>query len=1144
MKYNFKFIVLLFLFLFLTGRGLAGQSLKGQAKSVHTIGFLSLNSYSESSSEVKAAFDFLKGVRNFSSEYITFTELRKHPGILKHFDLIWFHRFDSTAFSDKESDPKILRIIKEYLENGGNLLLTLDALKYIIPLDLETISPRDSVKSCIDDGYGRKLGFHSFREHPVFSGLNGGAYIWIPVKDLSTRITGYFGKIKPENGKVVGVDWDYIFLREESKLLLEYQHGKGKVIAIGAYTHYSEPNFNRGHLELFTTNVFSYLTNKGYSEKKYYWDYSPIEVVGCSIKSQDTDPVSFAIPESIPWKIKPDSLMLTNRFASTNYWDVAGERLLTMGNQNGGIEEIWAHPFMALRDFEVGIRFEYRDTIYWLSDERPQVEVTPAAFTRIYKFPRAYLTEIIVNDPVDPTGVIHYDYKGVYGAKLVIRFKSNLRLMWPYSENVNGSICYGWDEDYNAFVIKDKSGDFVTMLGGNKKPLEKISGHFSSFVYEPLKKSFLGIPSDALQMAGLMIYPLKMNDRLDMVIAATNEGDTATLKYFDKAIRDPYLIYQRSISSNKELLAKTLIITSPDKNFNMGYQWALIATNRFFVNTPGMGKSLVAGYATTKRGWDGGHKVNGRPGYGWYFGRDGQWSGFALLDYGDFDKVRSELEFYQKYQDLSGKIFHEATTSGVIHYDASDATPLYIVLAGRYFRHTNDTAFLSQSWPSIKKAVDFCFSTDTDQDHLIENTNVGHGWVEGGELYGSHSTLYLNGCWATALEEVYNMSRSLKLPETESYKTESRLIKKIINTDFWNKSGSFYFYGKNKNGSFRPEPTVLPAVPLYFKLGDQEKARSVLEQYASNVFSTNWGTRIIRDDSPLFNPRGYHYGSVWPLFTGWTSLAEYAYGNYQQGFSHLMNNLNIYKNWGLGFVEEVLNGAEYQQSGVCPHQCWSETMVLQPAIEGLLGLDVRAQENKVILAPHLPADWDSLYVSNIKIGQQSFDFIYRRRGNQCRYQFIPKEIRQLNLEFIPSFPAGTLFTKVSLNGQDAPVAFFKTSQYTSLVTKLNFTNAISFEIEFDKGISVLPVTDDPKPGDPASGLRLISSRLTGDQYIIEVEGKSGSLGTIGLYINDQKIDKLEGGKILDQKGNIVNIEVTFEPGNELYCKKSLIIFLK
>jgi glycogen debranching enzyme len=890
--------------------------------------------------------------------------------------------------------------------------------------------------------------------------------------------------------------------------------------------------------------MISYLSGTLSSQKEYYWDYSPAEVTECPPKLQDTDPVMSVIPESISWNIRDDDLKMTNRFASGNFWDLAGERLLTMGSETGGIEEVWAHPFMALRDYEVGIKFEYRDTIYWLSDERPQIEVTPAAFTRIYKFPRAYLTEMIVNDPADPAGVVHYDYKGVYGAELIVRFKSNLRLMWPYSENVIGSICHGWDEDYNAFIISDKSGDFVTMLGGNKKPLQKMSGQFSAISYDQEKKSFKGIPSDAMEIAGLLRYPLEMNDGLDMVFAATNEGNATTLSYFDKAIHDPSRIYLRSDSSCRELLKNSLIITSPDPDFNKGYQWALIGTNRFFVNTPGMGKALVAGYATTKRGWDGGHKVNGRPGYGWYFGRDGQWSGFALLDYGDFDKVKHELDFFQKYQDLSGKIFHEATTSGVIHYDASDATPLYIVLAGRYFRHTNDTAFLKQSWPCIKKAIDFCFSTDTDQDHLIENTNVGHGWVEGGELYGSHATLYLNGCWLAALDEAYNMSSSLNITEAESYKIESKLIKKIINTDFWNKPSNFYFYGKNKDGSFRPEPTILPAVPLSFKLADQEKAKSVLTQYASNTFSTNWGTRIIRDDSPLFNPRGYHYGSVWPLFTGWTSLAEYMYGNYNQGYSHMMNNLKIYKNWGLGFVEEVMNGAEYTPSGVCPHQCWSETMVLQPAIEGLLGLDVRAQENKVILAPHLPAYWDSLDATNIKTGQQSFDFKFRRKGNRYSYQFIPKHVTGLNIEFLPSFPAGTEFTKVSMDGQNAPVASLKSAQYSTLVTKFIFTDSLFFEVETDKGISVLPVLCDPKPGDPAAGLRLISSALKGDQYIIELEGKAGSSGTIKIYTNNLKIEKIENGKILDQKENITSFEVIFENGSDSYCKKSLVVHLK
>ena len=101
----------------------------------------------------------------------------------------------------------------------------------------------------------------------------------------------------------------------------------------------------------------------------------------------------------------------------------------------------------------------------------------------------------------------------------------------------------------------------------------------------------------------------------------------------------------------------------------------------------------MAGYSTTARGWDGRHKISGRPGYAWYFGRDSEWSGFAIDNYGDFKSIKQQLLFLQKYQDIYGKIFHEISTSGVVHYDAADATPLYIILAAHYFRSSGDIEF-------------------------------------------------------------------------------------------------------------------------------------------------------------------------------------------------------------------------------------------------------------------------------------------------------------------------------------------------------------------------------------------------------------------------------------------------------------------
>jgi glycogen debranching enzyme len=995
----------------------------------------------------------------------------------------------------------------------------------------------------MDEGYGRKLGLHSFLNHPVFDGMFGGAYIMMPVKDTSFRVTGYFGNSLPEKGKVIAVDWDYIFLREDSKLMLEYHVGKGKVIAVGGYACYSVPNMNRNHLELFTANIFRYFLSADSSSDAHSWNYCPATVYPLPEKIQNLDRLFAAIPNSEKWETPDEPMTISNQYASDNFWDVAGERMLTMGKEKFGIEEIWAHPFMAFRDYEVGLRFEYRDTTYWLKDERPEIEALPYCFIRNYKFPRAYLKEVIANDPDHPSGVIHYEYHGVYPAELVVKVKSNLRLMWPYSEKVLGSMGHTFDLDYNAFYVQDQSGIFSAMIGANRMPGQSIKGQFSDFKYNKEKKTFEGIPTGEIQVAGLLRYPLKMVDLLDVVYSATNEGRNTTERYYDTAIRNPQMIFDKARNHTDSLLKRSLLITGPDPDFNLGYRWALVATDRFFVNTPGMGKSLVAGYSTTRTGWDGGHKVNGRPGYGWYFGRDGEWSGFALLDYGDFQKVRSELEFYRKYQDLSGKIFHEATTSGVVHYDAADATPLYIVLAGKYFRHTGDTAFLRSNWPAIKKAVDFCFSTDSDSDHLIENTNVGHGWVEGGELYGSHATLYMQGCWAAALEETANMASFLKVPEAESYALECSIVKNLINTSFWNPQKKYYSYGMNKDRTFRSEATVLPAVPLSFRFGDAEKARPVLEQLASNAFSTNWGTRIIREDSPFFKPTGYHLGSVWPLFTGWTALAEYAYGNYPQGFSHIMSNLNIYKNWGKGFVEEVMNGAEYEPSGVCPHQCWSETMVLQPAIEGMLGLKVDAAENKIELSLHFPAGWSSATVENIRVGKTTIDLCMKRTEESYFFTFTPHGNQPVNVEFSPTFPLGTKFKRILKDGNESPFASFNDQKCVSLLTSLKLKEPCFLKMDYDKGIEVLHALTDPVPGFKPEGLRVISYRLSGNKYFITVEGERKTSGNIDIYIHNQEIEKIEGGSLKGCDGEIFHIAVEFDPGTSKYQNKTVIIYL-
>jgi len=1086
--------------------------------------------------ETIAAFKFLNNNSKYAVEKISLSELTNADS-LKKFDVLWYHYSDTSEIIKYPAST--INILNNYLTGGGKLLLSLEAFQMINTLGIEPNIPEIRYKKASDNGYGRMLGLHSFKSHPVFDGLNGGVYTMKLLRDTVVRQIGYFDDSPILNGAVVAVDWDYIFVRENSKLMLEYRTGKGRVLAVGEYVNLTANNLNRIHLEKFLNNSIMYLNDPDGFKNINYWHYYDQMV----IREDNFGYRQFNL-HTKPWQIMQSNMIIRKEKATNNFWDVAGERMLIMGKENGGIDEIWSHPFMAMRDYEVFVKFESSDSIVKLNNLTPEIEVRPESFTRIYNIYNKKLKEIIACSPTEAAGVIHYRYDGDEPISVFIKFKSNLRLMWPYSENVIKTINCGFYESLNAIVIKDEDGDLSFIIGSNMEARNMEIGQYSDFKLKWMPNEFDSnfyeiepVSTENFQALGILQFEILPEEELDIVFAADNISFENAVNTYSSFVTNTQRVYETAKNHYDSLFSQSLIIETPDTIFNEGYKWAIAATDRFFVNTPGLGKSLVAGYSTTDRGWDGGHKISGRPGYGWYFGRDGEWSGFALLDYGDYKKVKSELEFYQKFQDLNGKIFHEVSTSGYVHYDASDATPLYIVLAGRYLKYSGDVDFIKESWPYIKKAIDYCYSTDTDNDLLIENTNVGHGWVEGGALFGSHTSLYLASCWAAALNEAAFMAENLNLkPESPKYLKDAETVNNTINRKYWNNKLDYYFHGMLKNRSFIKEQTIMPAIPMLFGQADADKASEILPLFASYEFSTDWGSRIVKESSKHFNPDGYHTGSVWPLFTGWTALAEYEYSNSVQGFSHIMDNLKIYKNWGLGFVEEVLNGEIYKPSGVCPHQCWSETMVLQPAIEGMLGFKPDAPENKITLSPAFPADWDSVTITNIKTGNHNLKMKMKRDNGLISYTFNHTGSSNLKVLFAPQLPDGTKILSIQISGD------FETKTLKPNGTvQFYISKTATLEYKISDGIKVLPVISNPASGDNSKKIRIISEKLNHSTYYVTVEGNSGTEQELKVYCLDKNIVRVENAEIISQKENIYTMKVDFDTSGKKYQQKTISI---
>src|SRR5205807_2551279 len=148
---------------------------------------------------------------------------------------------------------------------------------------------------------------------------------------------------------------------------------------------------------------------------------------------------------------------------------------------------------------------------------------------------------------------------------------------------------------------------------------------------------------------------------------------------------------------------------------------------------------------------------------------------------------------------------------------------------------------------------------------------------------------------------------------------------------------------------------------------------------AGEDHQTDWGMRIISNRSKVYDGSGYHYGSVWPLFTGWASVGEYRYHREFPACTNLRSNALLGVDGSLGHFTEVLSGDYYQSFATSsPHQIWSAAMVISPILRGLLGLQTNAESHQITIAPHLPADWTSFAIRNVHVGTVSTDFQYRR----------------------------------------------------------------------------------------------------------------------------------------------------------------------
>lgn len=772
-----------------------------------------------------------------------------------------------------------------------------------------------------------------------------------------------------------------------------------------------------------------------------------------------------------------DGLAITQLPVRNRPFTVAGEGGAILGQQSGEFEA-WIFPVKIFRDFSITAELDDYPIPIELRQHAAQIRVTPAETVITYSH-AAFTVKQRMFVPRGATAsvvpVITFEIDSVRPMHLTFRFSPAMLRMWPAaSYAVSGAEWVSAGGYYILHTDSPKLSGAVAMPGTRSGVLAPFQERPQSWPVE-LKLDF-DPKKDAGHAFPLLLAMGESSGELGVQLSQLNDRIPA--------------LYAETQAYYEHFFDQRLSVETPDEAFNQAMRWAAVSIDQARVNFHGE-TGLVAGYY--------GSGDSARPGFGWFFGRDTLWTLYAVNGYGDFELSRAALEFLILRQRADGKIMHEYSQAADLVdwksmpylYAAADSAPLFVMAMEDYVNTSGDVGFLRKHWDAVKRAYTFTRSHDSDGDGIYENSE-GTGWVESWPPVMPHQEIYLA---ALDQQSCGSMSRLAGIMHEQSLAVAAKMaaekIRDGIEQNYYDRKIDSYAFSRNADGSLDRTLTIYPSVAWWTGRLALPNATAMLRLWASHEISTDWGTRDISSQTTFYDPISYHQGSVWPLFTGWVSLAEYRAGRPLAGYAHLMQNADLTFAQDLGSVTELLSGEFYQPLGrSSSHQMWSSAMVLTPALRGLFGLDWDALHHTLRVAPNLPANWDHARLRHLRLDEATFDLEFRRSG------------RELTIRALSERPE--VFCLERQQGVTANHCRQPASKLHELRMELP-----PIEVGLDHKL--------PEPGAKTGQLKVLDQALTEHRLTLSLEAPGGSMQELFVRLNRNGVRvtgaELDGGKL-------------------------------
>lgn len=819
-------------------------------------------------------------------------------------------------------------------------------------------------------------------------------------------------------------------------------------------------------------------------------------------------PAAAALPSSgLEWR---------NPAMPLQYFDATGRRAAVFGRQDGSFEA-WIWPIKLLHGFHLEFHPEGAPEPVKGESILRDVITRPESTTLVYSHPQFTVRQTIWIPLNDPAVVVWFEVDAPKPLGITVKFTPDFQPMWPASF---GGVHSGWQDD--SFIFYDALEQHAAIVGSPAVATANV------FIDHQL--------SGGESVMELRVTPEQARrGPVPLLMTLDMKGEKDARATFGRLLPGLQQQYAAKVNYEREFLARTTKIETPDPLLNRAYDWAKVAMDDGWVCTPtsvtnGIGTGpdagcgMVAGYGPSFGGQ--------RPGFAWWFGGDGLLATWVQEDYGDLTGALQELRFLKAHQRQDGKITHEMPQSvdlvdwfGKFHfaYMHADTTPMYLYSLAEYWRRTGDRAFLQEFWDSAKKAYQWCVST-TDPDGLMNNTKAGLGAIEVGALRGKVvKDVYLEGFWVAGLDGVRTMAGDMNDRALVADATQ-RLAKArgSLEKDWWNPKEGFFAFGLTDQGQkanmIGNWPAVLIALNPQFSPGD---GGDQVVTFNKPDMMTDWGTRGLSNLDPLFDRVSYNNGTVWPYMNTFVNWSQYLRGGAAQAYATLRQTANLTGIQSPGYMPEHMNGDFFLPGErSVAHQLFSSVGVLIPTVRGLFGLRVEGigygmERDAPVVAVHpaLPPTWPGAKFSDYVVGSAKLSGQILQQPGRLEVVLESNSPQTMVVDFAPQLPLGAAVKKVTINGQpweDYSSPYENGAQF--IAGYFDLKGKADVVVEYDGGASLIPPALLPQAGDRPEGLRIIYAGMlpTRNGLRLRLAGLGGHTYNLGIVTTVPKLNPPAG----------------------------------